>query len=118
MIQRFGFAFAGIGYILRTQINSRIHLVAAGITIGLSVWLQLSRVEWMILVLAIGSVLVAEALNTAVETVVDLVQPKDHPLAKVAKDVAAGAVLIAAIMALVVGALLFVPRLMELWNPV
>lgn len=109
----FHYAFAGIGYCLRTQRNFRIHLLAAlvvGIAGGL---LGLTGVEWAVLALTVTMVLAAEMVNTVVEAAVDLASPGIHPLAKTAKDVAAGAVLVTAIGAVVIGACIFVPHLLR-----
>lgn len=107
----FGHAFAGWRYVLRTQRNAWIHAVASVTVCAAALWLQVQRIEWTILVLTIALVWVAEFVNTAVEAVVDLLSPDLHPLAKIAKDVAAAAVLIAALAALVVGLLVFGPLL-------
>jgi diacylglycerol kinase len=120
--QPFWDAGRGLSYLFRTQRNIRIHLLVAIAAVGLGVWLGLERSEWAILTLTIGLVFGAEAMNTAIEAVIDLVQPTYHPLAGAAKDVAAGGVLIAALIAVVVGILLFGPRLLLhffalLWLP-
>lgn len=88
-----------------------IHLAIAAGVIVLGMWLRLSTTQWAILALTIGSVLAAELLNSGLETVVDMVSPDYHPLAERAKDVAAGAVLLAAIVAVVVGLLILGPPL-------
>jgi diacylglycerol kinase (ATP) len=100
--------------LLRTQTNARLHLLATIVVIGAGLGLQISRMEWLAIVAVIGLVWVAEGLNTAIEAAVDLVSPERHPLAGRAKDVAAGAVLLAAVTAVVVGALVFGPRLLAL----
>jgi diacylglycerol kinase (ATP) len=100
--------------LIATQANARIHLVAAGIAIGAGFFFGISRAEWCAVVGAIGLVLTAEGINTAVEAVVDLASPELHPLAEHAKDVAAGAVLIAALTAVVIGVLVFGPRVLAL----
>lgn len=107
----FGYAFRGLGYVVRTQRNAWIHVVIAAGVLAVSVWLQLSQVEWAVIVLTMAMVFTAELLNTAIEAVVDLASPQKHPLAKVGKDVGAGAVLIAAVAAVVVGLLVLWPRL-------
>lgn len=109
----FGFAAAGILHILRSQPNARFHLAATLAVVGLAVWTRVTRLEWLALVLASGLVWTAEALNTALEAVVDLASPQVHPLAKTAKDVAAGAVLLAAVAALAVAGLVFIPALLR-----
>jgi diacylglycerol kinase len=102
-----GQAFRGILYSWKTQSHLRFHILAAAIVILAAWWFKLTRWEWVVLILTIGSVVAAEVMNTAVEIVVDLAQPNFHPLAGMAKDVAAGAVLVTAFQAIVVGILLF-----------
>ena len=114
LARSFGHAFRGIGILLRTQANARIHAAATVLVVAAGFWFGLSPGEWCAVVAAIGLVWAAEGANTAVETVVDLVSPERHPLAGQAKDVAAGAVLCAAITALVLGSLIFGPRLWAL----
>jgi diacylglycerol kinase len=109
----FRYAFAGWWYVLRTQRNAWIHAVASVAVFLVGFWLELGRIDWAILVLTVAVVWVAEFTNTAVEALVDLLSPDIHPLAKVAKDVAAAAVLIAALAAVVIGLLLLGP---PLWN--
>jgi diacylglycerol kinase len=111
LIGSFRFAFAGIAYLFRTQRNARIHAVIAVIVCLLAAWLRVTRVEWAILVLSIACVLILEGLNTALEAVVDLASPQLHPLARIAKDVTAGMVLIAAIASVIVGLLIVGPPL-------
>lgn len=106
-----GFALQGLRAFWATQPNARIHAVA---TVGVVVagwYCQISRSDWLALVLAIALVWVAEALNTGIEWAVDLASPEHHPLAGKAKDVAAAGVLLASLAALVVGLLVFVPQL-------
>ena len=98
---------------MRTQRNTRIHLAVAVAVAGLGLWLDLAPIQWAVLVLTIGVVLVSEMLNTVAETLVDLVSPGYHPLARVVKDVTAGAVLLAAIISIVVGLLVLGPPLWE-----
>jgi diacylglycerol kinase (ATP) len=107
----FKYAFAGLWYVFRTQRNARIHLLVTTIIVAVGLWLGLDRTEWAIIALTIGIVLAAEAFNTVAEAVVDLVAAEYHPLAKVAKDVAAGAVLVMAIAAVIVGLLILGPPL-------
>lgn len=111
LVRSFGYALRGVAILVRTQANARIHLGATVLAVGLGFWLGISRSEWCAVVAAIGLVWTAEGVNTALETVVDLASPGQHPLAERAKDVAAGAVLCAAFAALVIGALVFLPRL-------
>lgn len=107
----FRYAFAGIGYVLRTQPNAQIHALATLTVVMLGVWLKLAQVEWALLVLAMGGVWGAEIMNSALEALVDLVMPDPHPHAKIAKDCAAAAVLVAAGVAVVIGLLVLGPPL-------
>ncbi len=108
----FIFAFAGLAYLVRTQPNFWVHLMAACCVGVVCALLGLRGAELAVLLLTIGFVLVLEALNTALEALVDLASPEYHPLAKIVKDVAAAAVLIAAITAVLVGLVLLLPRLL------
>ena len=111
----FGYAFEGIFYTLRTQRNMLVHLALGLAAVGLALWLGLSGPEWAGLLVMMALVYCLEMLNTVVEAVVDLVTDhRYHPLAKVAKDVAAGAVLVASLFAVLVGAILFLPRLLPI----
>jgi len=103
VVKSFGYAFAGIWYSIRTQRNAKIHIAIAVILISLAIFLQRSATDIAILVLTFGLVFAAEMSNTAIESMVDLVSPNLHPLAKISKDVAAGAVLVAALAEAVVG---------------
>lgn len=113
----FSYAFAGLAYVFRTQRNFRVHLAIALPAIAIGLYVGLSGPEWAVLTLIITLVLFAEMLNTVVESTIDLASPEYHPLAKVAKDVAAGAVLLTAIAALIVGLLLLGPHLFRLALP-
>ena len=106
----FSYAFEGIFTCIRNQRNMKIHIAGATLVVIAGWILGLSITEWCICLGLFGLVMALELVNTAVEAVVDLVTTKRHPLAKIAKDTAAGAVLIAAIMAAIVGLLIFVPK--------
>ncbi len=106
-------AFAGLANLLRTQRNARIHIVISILVILLAALLRLALWEWAVLLLTVALVLVMETLNTAVEALVDLVSPEKRSLARRTKDLAAGAVLLAAILSVGIGVILFVPRLWE-----
>lgn len=107
----FRHALRGWWYVLRTQRNAWIHVNIAVAVFAAALWLRLSALDWAIIILTAAMVFTAEFLNTAIEAVVDLASPQKHPLAKVGKDVGAGAVLIAAIAALLIGALILGPPL-------
>ena len=109
----FGHAFRGWGHVLKTQHNAWIHSVVATVVIVMSLWLGLPPRDLAVLVLTIAMVFSAEFINTAIEAVVDLASPVHHPLAKVGKDVGAGAVLIAALAGVVIGLLILGPPLWQ-----
>jgi diacylglycerol kinase (ATP) len=107
----FGYAFAGLWHVLRSQRNAWIHAAASIFVILLAALLHVASWDWAILLLAIGLVWMAEFINSALEAVVDLASPDMHPLARVGKDVGAAAVLIAAITSAVVGLIILGPAL-------
>ncbi len=109
-IASFLYAGRGLAVLLR-QPHARFHLVAAAVVVALAAYLRVSPGEWLALILAITLVLAAEALNTAIEHVVDIASPEWSALARDAKDVAAAGVLICALGALCVGGVVFLPRL-------
>lgn len=109
----FAFAIRGITQGAWQQRNFRIHVSAATIVIISAVWLECTRIEWALLLLTMGLVLVSETLNTAIETVVDLISLEYHELAGRAKDIAAGAVLLAALTAVGVALVILAPRVYE-----
>lgn len=111
IIESFNYAVSGIIIALKTEKNMRIHYLIALSVILLSLFFDFSRTEFLLLLFAISLVVVAEMINTALERVVDLITEEFHPLARLVKDVAAGAVLIATINSIVVGYLLFFDRL-------
>ena len=106
----FSYAFEGIFTCIRNERKMKIHIAVAALVVIAGWILGLSITEWCICLGLFGLVMALELVNTAVEAVVDLVTTERHPLAKIAKDTAAGAVLIAAIMAAIVGLLIFVPK--------
>jgi len=105
--ESFQYAVSGVGYALRTQRNLRVHFVAGSAVLAASVYLGVNRHDLLILFFAISLVLITEMVNTAIETAVDLYINTFHPLAKIAKNVAAGAVLVSAINAVLVGIFVF-----------
>jgi len=113
-LRGFRYAFQGIGYVLRTQRNARVHAAVACLVIAAGVFFRVTAVEWAVLALTIGVVFSVEMVNTVAELAVDLLTQKYHPMAKAAKDVGAGAVLVAAIAAVGVGVAIFGPRVWSL----
>jgi diacylglycerol kinase len=112
-ILSFKHAFSGLGYVLRTQKNAWIHTIATLSVICLALWLKIKPQGFAILILTIGTVWTAEFVNTALEAVVDLASPQNHPLAKVGKDVGAAAVLIAAMSSVIIGLIILGPALVQ-----
>jgi diacylglycerol kinase len=111
LIRSFGYAFAGLGYMFRTQGNARIEMGIGLLAVALGAWLRIGRVEWAVIVFTIALVLILEGLNTTIELAINLASPDPHPFAKHAKDLAAGMVLLASIASVVVGLLILGPPL-------
>jgi diacylglycerol kinase len=109
----FVYAFEGWGHVLRTQPNAWIHAFISLAVFALALWLDLSRLEWAILLVTTMAVWMAEFFNTALEAVVDMAMPDYHPLAKTAKDVAAATVLVGAVGAVLIGLLVIGPPLWQ-----
>lgn len=112
-LRSFAFAGQGLWHAVRTQRNMRVHLVAALAAVIAGAVLGITAVQWACIALAIGTVLVAEIFNTVIEAMIDLQTQQFHPLAKVAKDGAAGAVLVASIAAAGVAVAVFLPHLLR-----
>ncbi|WP_394137497.1 diacylglycerol kinase family protein [Cytobacillus oceanisediminis] len=111
VLKSFTFAFAGIKSAVKKEKNLQIHLVISAAVILLGIMLAISRLEWIMVLFAIGGMLSLELMNTAVERVVDLATEDYHPLAKQAKDIAAGAVFIYAALSVIIGAIIFLPKI-------
>ncbi len=109
----FTFAFKGLKYTFKTQLNFRVHCFVALIITGLCFYLNLTTAEWLWIIAAISIVLMAELANTAIETLVDLASPEYNFKAGMVKDIAAGMVLIASLMALIVGILILLPKIIH-----
>ena len=114
LIKSFGYAFKGLWILFSTQRNAVIHLCLMGLAVILGVLLKISFTEWAIIVLSSGMVMAAESFNTALEKLSDTIHPERNKEIGSAKDIAAGSVLITAIAALVVGIIIFIPKL-YLW---
>lgn len=111
----FGHACSGIFTGITKERNMKIHLIATMLVVIAGFLLHISIIEWYICLILFGLIMALELVNTAVEAVVDLVTEERKPLAKIAKDTAAGAVLIAAIMAAIIGCMIFFPKIKALW---
>lgn len=114
-IRSFGYAFEGMATLVRDEHNARIHLLALVCAVAFGFIFSITKTEWCLVALCIGGVLMAEAMNTAVEALADLVSPERHPLVKKAKDVAAAGVLFMAIAAAAIGLIIFLPYLLKLF---
>jgi diacylglycerol kinase len=112
-LRSFGYALKGIAWLVCSQPNAQIHLAATICAVATAWWLQITAGEWCAILIVTGLVWSAEAMNSALELLADHLAPDDHPLVGKAKDIAAGGVLIAAIVAAVVGAIVFGPKLLE-----
>lgn len=104
-------ACKGIFYALKTEKHLRFHFFASFLVISAGLLFQLTRVEWLFIIYAIGAVWIAELINTALERAVDLAEPNFHPMAGMAKDVASGAVLVSAVQAVIIGVIVFIPSI-------
>ena len=113
LIKSFGYAFKGIFDLLRSEPNTRIHLLATVCALIAGFLLRISKTEWCIILIVIALVWTAEAFNTAIEKLTDHLFPEYHETARFVKDVAAGAVLVCAIAAFVCGLIIFLPKLMS-----
>lgn len=113
-LRSFKYAFNGIRVLLLHEHNARIHLVAGVVAVSLGYILNLTLREWCLITMVIAGVLIAELINTAIEKLCDVVQPEYHEKIKVVKDVSAAAVLLAALTAVIVGMMIFSPKLFSL----
>jgi diacylglycerol kinase len=109
----FKYSFSGLKYAYSKEQNMAIHLLVTILVIVAGVFFKISYVEWFFVIIIIGLVLATELINTAIEATIDLVSPKIHPLAKIAKDTASAAVFIFALVASIGGLLIFVPKIIE-----
>ena len=114
--KRFQYACKGLDVAVKTQQNLRIHLFAAVLVIVAGFVFNVTITEWLVILLVIGGVITAELINTAIEFIVDLVSPEYHPLAGKIKDIAAGAVMLTALVALITGLLIFLPYLINAYD--
>jgi len=113
-IKSFSYAFCGLKTALQEEHNARIHLVAAVLALGCAAFFELNSYEWIAVVFAIGFVFSMELLNSAIENMADFVSPQRHDTIRKIKDLSAAAVLISALAALVVGLIVFLPKVCKL----
>ncbi|PIU67662.1 MAG: diacylglycerol kinase [Armatimonadetes bacterium CG07_land_8_20_14_0_80_40_9] len=114
LLSSFSYAFQGLFYVVKTQKHMRFHFLAAILTMIICLFFKLSAQEFLLVLFAIVFVLVTEMLNTALESMINLITTNPHPLAKITKDVAAGGVLVASVNAVIVGLVVFLPHLIVL----
>ena len=110
----FKFAFNGLCSLLKNEHNSRIHLLAAIIAIAMGIVLKINYIEWSLLVIVIGVVFLSELLNSSLESLADVIEPEWNEQIRKAKDYTAAAVLISAIISVIVGGLIFIPKILNL----
>lgn len=110
----FKFAFNGLCSLLKNEHNSRIHLLAAIIAIAMGIVLKINYIEWSLLIIVIGFVFLSELLNSSLESLADVIEPEWNENIRKAKDYAAAAVLISAIISVIVGGLIFIPKILNL----
>jgi undecaprenol kinase/diacylglycerol kinase (ATP) len=113
--QSFAHAFRGLKICIATTPNLLIHFVVTVLVIAAGIYFKVSEIEWIALIFAIGFVIVTEVLNTAFEIDINLTSPEYHPFARDTKDVAAGAVLLAVLFAIIIGIIVFLPKLLVLY---
>jgi len=110
----FKFAFNGLCSLLKNEHNSRIHLIAAIIAIAMGIVLKINYIEWSLLIIVTGVVFLSELLNSSLESLSDIINPEWNEQIRKAKDYAAAAVLISAIISVIVGGLIFIPKILDL----
>jgi diacylglycerol kinase (ATP) len=110
-LKSFVYAFEGVMFFIRFEAQATIHLIAIVAVLGAGYWFKISSMEWIAVVFAIGIVISAEMLNTAIEKLTDMVSPQINEQAKIVKDLAAGAVLIASLTAFIIGIIVFLPKI-------
>jgi diacylglycerol kinase (ATP) len=110
-IKSFSYALAGIRRFVWQEHNARIHLAATIAVVIAALLLHVSRLESIALILVVGGVWATEMLNTCLEMIADIISPEEHPIIKFIKDLAAGAVLVAAVTAVIVGLIIFIPKI-------
>ena len=114
LINSFKYAFSGIASAFKTERNMKIHVLAVVLVTLAGFLFKISKMEWIICIILFGMVISLELANTAIETTVDLAMPERNEKAKLAKDISAGAVLVCAFVSVIVGLMIFVPKIYEL----
>jgi diacylglycerol kinase (ATP) len=114
-MESFRFAFHGLWSLLKNEHNSRIHLLAAIIAVVTGIVLKINSLEWCLLAIVIGLVFITELLNSSIETIADIIDPELNEKIKKSKDYAAGSVLISAIIAVIAGGIIFIPKIIAIF---
>ena len=114
LINSFKYAFSGIASAFKTERNMKIHVLAVVLVTLAGFLFKISKMEWIICIILFGMVISLELANTAIETTVDLAMPERNEKAKLAKDISAGAVLVCAFVSVIVGLMIFVPKIYDL----
>ena len=114
-INSFGYAFNGLKILVREEHNARIHLLSAFFTVIAAILLKVSAIEWVALVLAMGFVITIEIINSAIENIANFISPERHDTIKIIKDLSAAGVLLSAVTALVIGLIIFLPKILFLF---
>lgn len=112
IINSFKYAISGIKLAFKEERNMKIHFLAMTLVIILGIVLKITKLEWIICIILFGLVISAELLNTAIETLTNVVMPEKNEKAKITKDVAAGAVLVMAIVSAIIGIIIFIPKIL------
>ena len=110
-LKSFKYAFDGLRILIKEEHNSRVHIFIAICVIGAGIYFEISSIEWMALIFSIGFVITVEIINSAIENICDFISPEKHELIKKVKDLAAAAVLITTIVAVAIGLIIFIPKL-------
>ena len=113
-VNSFGYALEGLIYAFKYEQNMLVHILATILVVVVGLIVDLSSTEWLFVFLIIGLVVATELINTSIEAVVDLISPDEHPLAKIAKDTAAAAVMVFAIVSILIGIFIFLPKIIAL----
>lgn len=114
LVHSFKYALDGLKYAFKYEQNMLVHILATFVVVSCGLMLKISLAEWLIVILAIGLVIATELINTSIEAIVDLTSPEINPLAKIAKDTAAAAVMVFAITSVVIAAIIFMPKIIVL----
>jgi diacylglycerol kinase (ATP) len=113
-LKSIGFAFKGAMFLLKTEASIQVQFVIAVVLTGLGFYFKISTVEWLFQILAIGLVISIESINTAIEAIADFIHPENHKKIGLIKDIAAGAVFMAAFFASIVGLIIYIPKIFQL----